>query len=289
MVRHAAMLVNIGQRGDDGRTAWERVKGRRFNRGVPGFGERVMYLKPDSLGKDKLDSRWETGHFLGIQDDSAELIVGTSIGVLKVRSVRSYTNIADRWKALNLFEVVGVPWCPIPGREGVEIKSQVKMAAEFGDKMQHGGDGEPQPFVVRAVKFLKEDVRKYGMTQGRPGCTAANRNAAAVNHSDARRIHIEKLMAEDRHPRYMRAMERLAEAALRKESENVEATATTTATNIGIPGGHATATTRDQQIRFQRENASARYLRQQRSEVRFESVRRKLTRQKRGSDETRLG
>ena len=35
-------------------------------------------------------------------------------------------------------------------------------------------------------------------------------------------------MAEDRHPRYMRAMDRLAEAALRKESQE-EATATTTA------------------------------------------------------------
>ena len=48
-------------------------------------------------------------------------------------------------------------------------------------------------------------------------------------------------MAEDRHPRYMRAMERLAEAALRKESEKVEATATTTATNSCIPGGPAAA------------------------------------------------
>ena len=89
------MLVNIGQRGDDGRTAWERVKGRRFNREAPEFGKRIMYLKPNSFGKDKLDSRWETGHFLGIQDDSAELLVGTSIGVVKARPVRSYTNIAD--------------------------------------------------------------------------------------------------------------------------------------------------------------------------------------------------
>ena len=141
MIRHAAMLLNIGQRGDDGRTAWERVKGRRFNREIPEFGERVMYLKPDSLGKDKLDSRWETGHFLGIQDDSAELIIGTSIGVLKVRSVRSYTDIADRWKGISLFEVVGVPWCPIPGRDGVEIKGRVKMASEFGDRMKHDSEG----------------------------------------------------------------------------------------------------------------------------------------------------
>ena len=35
LIRRAAMLVNIGQRGDDGRTAWERVKGRKFNREAP--------------------------------------------------------------------------------------------------------------------------------------------------------------------------------------------------------------------------------------------------------------
>ena len=128
---------------------------------------------------------------------------------------------------------VGVPRCPIPGRDGVGIKSQVRMAAEFGDRMQHASEGGSQPLVVRAVKFLKEDIRKYGMTQGCPGCVAANRNAAAVNHSDACRIRIEKLMAEDRHPRYMRAMERLAEAALR------ETTATTTATNSGMSGDPA--------------------------------------------------
>ena len=40
MIRHAAMLVNIGQRVDDGRTAWERVKGRRFNREILEFGDR---------------------------------------------------------------------------------------------------------------------------------------------------------------------------------------------------------------------------------------------------------
>ena len=56
-----------------------------------------------------MDSRWETGHFLGIQDEPAELIVGTSIGVLKVRSVRSYTSIADQWGSINRFEVAGVP------------------------------------------------------------------------------------------------------------------------------------------------------------------------------------
>ena len=102
--------------------------------------------------------------------------------------------------------------------------------------MQHGEEDQSLPHVVRAVQFLKEDLEKYGMTQGCPGCTAANRNAAAVNHSDSCRIRIEKLTSEDRHPRNMRAMDRLAESALRKESQE-EATATTTA------AAAATATT----------------------------------------------
>ena len=62
LARHAAMTLNIGQRGEDGRSAWERVKGKCFNREVPEFGEKVLYLKPESLGVNKLDSRWESGH-----------------------------------------------------------------------------------------------------------------------------------------------------------------------------------------------------------------------------------
>ena len=75
--------------------------------------------------------------------------MGASIGVLKVRSVRSYTSIADHWKSISLFEVVGVPWRPIPGRDGVELKSHVRMASEFGDKMEHA-EGQQQPFVARS-------------------------------------------------------------------------------------------------------------------------------------------
>ena len=35
LIRHSAMTLNIGQRGDDGRSAWERVKGRAYNRDIP--------------------------------------------------------------------------------------------------------------------------------------------------------------------------------------------------------------------------------------------------------------
>ena len=131
----------------------ERVKGRRFNREIPEFGERAMYLKPASAGRDKLDSRWEAGHFLVLKDESAELIIGTTVGVLKVRSVRSFTDFGDRWKASSLKSVVGPPWCPIPGRDGTEIKSHARMMSECGDGLQHPDEIAPRLHKVRAVKF----------------------------------------------------------------------------------------------------------------------------------------
>ena len=51
MVRHAAMLVNIGQRGGDGRTAWERVSGRKSNREVPELGGRIMFFEAQQSWK----------------------------------------------------------------------------------------------------------------------------------------------------------------------------------------------------------------------------------------------
>ena len=43
---------------DDGRTAVERVKGRKFRREVCEFGEWVWYLKPGYKGTHKWEERW---------------------------------------------------------------------------------------------------------------------------------------------------------------------------------------------------------------------------------------
>ena len=128
LVRHSAMALNIGQRGEDGRSAWERVKGKCFNREVPEFGEKVLYLKPESLGVNKLDSRWEPGRFFGIRGEPGELCIGAKDGVLKVRTYRSYVTLSERWNAASLFDINGLPWEPVPGREGIEVKASVSFA-----------------------------------------------------------------------------------------------------------------------------------------------------------------
>ena len=90
----------------------------------------MLYLKPESLGVNKLDSRWEPGRFLGIRDESGELYIGTKDGILKVRTFRSYVTLSDRWGAASLFEINGLPWEPVPGREGIEVKASVCFAKE---------------------------------------------------------------------------------------------------------------------------------------------------------------
>ena len=63
---YAAMLLNICSIGEDGKTAYERRRGKRFKREIPEFAESIWYLKPGSTGKNKLDERWGDGVYLGI-------------------------------------------------------------------------------------------------------------------------------------------------------------------------------------------------------------------------------
>ena len=77
-VSHAAATINRYHVGQDGKTAYQRWKGKEFRREVAEFGETVLYLKLGTKGKDKLNSRWETGVWMGIKDETGECVIGTS-------------------------------------------------------------------------------------------------------------------------------------------------------------------------------------------------------------------
>ena len=68
------MLLNLCVVGEDGRTAYERRKGRKFKKVLPEFWECVRYPKPESVGIDKADSRWDNGLFVGLRIESGEVL-----------------------------------------------------------------------------------------------------------------------------------------------------------------------------------------------------------------------
>ncbi len=88
LVKHAANIMNRYQVKKNVKTAYEMVKGRKFRREVAEFGECIMYIVSDSVGKDKRNTRWEDGVFVGIRERSGEILIGTSKGVVKARAFR---------------------------------------------------------------------------------------------------------------------------------------------------------------------------------------------------------
>ena len=68
-----------------------------------------MYLKPNSKGVDKLNPRWEQGVWLGVRDESGEIIIGTPEGVVKARDFKRLPAESDRWSAQSVQSVVGTP------------------------------------------------------------------------------------------------------------------------------------------------------------------------------------
>jgi hypothetical protein len=125
LVEHAAFLLNRGEVGHDGRTSFERCKGKHGR--MPGmeFGEKVLWRRRPVGGHlAKMSILWEDGMFLGVKGSSGEYIIGDPKGIWKTRTVRRRPD-EEKWHRDNLQLVGGVPWRlsvndPKGGRRGLE-------------------------------------------------------------------------------------------------------------------------------------------------------------------------
>ena len=97
LMRYSAALMNRFEVGSDGRTPYERWKGKTFRRKMAEFGEVVLYLMPGTVGVNKHACRWDVGVWLGVRDESGEILIGTSKGVIKANVFRRRGSEAERW------------------------------------------------------------------------------------------------------------------------------------------------------------------------------------------------
>ena len=104
-----------------------------------------MYNPPGRKGRDKFENRWEEGVWLGIADRTNEVIIGTSEGVIKVRDIKRHSIEKDRWDLAKFNAFQGLPWEPIPGRQGIELKCRVNIPAdrEAIEPAMRGEEREP--------------------------------------------------------------------------------------------------------------------------------------------------
>ena len=213
MVDHSAATIDRFQVGSDGKTSYERRRGKKFQKELAEFSECVWYLKAKSKSTPDIKSRWANGVWLGIREESNEIIIGTSEGVIKTRTIRRKADPKDSWNADELNAMKGTPWQPVPGgpdqRIPIRVRPPDQITAEEGEKVAKVAEREVKS---RALKIMKKDLDKYGYTVNCRGCDAAKMGEGQAAHSTECRARITDKLTEDNDPRVTRENVRLARA-----------------------------------------------------------------------------
>ena len=110
LVEFAALLINRYSVGHDGKTPYERLKGKKSNMFGFEFGERVLFRRvPVSAKLAKLDSLWNIGVFVGYRSATGEYMVVTPEGALKTRTLRRQPQ-EERWRREDVESMKYTPW-----------------------------------------------------------------------------------------------------------------------------------------------------------------------------------
>jgi len=153
--------------GKDGKTPYERRRGRKCRVPVVPFGETVWY-KEIKENKAKADSAWTEGIWLGHHRESNETLVGTNEGV-----VRAYAIIrkqeGQRWDRERLKNMKGTPQKPDPSKDGLIIPLRITFD-EPSENLEEESQLPRKEEGPRIMMIRREDLEEHGYTEGCDGC-----------------------------------------------------------------------------------------------------------------------
>ena len=168
LLEHVCLILNARMVGEDGKTAWKRLRGRDFGQRLIGFLESVFYKQPpkgpqhDANGN--MAPRMFPGIFLGYHHTSNCYRVATADGnVIKIRSVLRRP-FADRWCAESIKSIKATPWSlrAIAAPDVIELGRPVEKPVGVED------DRVPIP---RRLKITARILETYGTTDGCAQCS----------------------------------------------------------------------------------------------------------------------
>merc|ERR1712153_220696 len=122
LIRWVAMAYSRYKLGADGKTPYERQKGRKCVLEVVPFRELVRYkqLGETSQERESLESSWFEGVWLGHARGSGEALAGTKDGVVRACTIRRMPE-GERWDAEAIIEMQGIPARPTTSMPGLHI------------------------------------------------------------------------------------------------------------------------------------------------------------------------
>ena len=199
MVEYAGILHTLfSQELHEGLTPFQRIKGRKWQVALPCFGEAVGFRRNT---RSKLDSRWQSGVYLGIRLQSTEKIVGTSQGIFVVQSLKRKPE-GQQWDSTLVAAVRGLPWKTSPEEtgEGARLPEPLAVRAEVSEGLPPPARELARPEVApfRRVYIRQSDLETHGYTAGCEACAAIRegRSRAGINHSEHCRQRVTEALRE---------------------------------------------------------------------------------------------
>ena len=198
--KYAAYLLNRLKVGKDGKTAYERCKGKRATVLGLEFGEKLLYKVKAESKQAKIRARWEYGIFVGVRTQSNEVWIATPEKTFSVRSVRR-TPCEERWTDDNIRWVRRPLWNRYKDDRGADgdLPEDVPQAVAPEPPGPRGGvvfvqtrDRVPRDFYIK-----KTDAEKHGYTRGCAGCSSWFRGLGRQPHTEACRERFRHLMRDE--------------------------------------------------------------------------------------------
>ena len=202
MAEYAAYLVNRLSVGKDGKTPYERNKGKKATVLGVEFGEKLLYKRKAQSKADKINPRWEYGIFVGVRAKSGELWIANRDGIVKARSARRIP-VQARWSVDSVSWVKFVPWHLYKDHAGADGDIPEDQVVD-PVPIESAPEGRVPPSVVctrkvppRAFQIRKSDAEIHGYTRGCPGCTSWFRGLGRQAHTPECRDRFANLLKDD--------------------------------------------------------------------------------------------
>ena len=148
LVSHAATIITYNVCGEDGMSAYHRIRGRPFGGNWISFGEKVRFR----MGRDASDDKrmeLAQGIFVGFQRNGAQYVI-YDFNAQKVVNSRTVTRLPDamKWDSEALQKVKCTPW---------QLHVPTEPEIIFKDKIAQDADAEAPVRLARKMYVRQAD------------------------------------------------------------------------------------------------------------------------------------
>jgi hypothetical protein len=160
LVEHTSDVITKYLQGADGRTAYERLYGKKVHEEALEFGERVQWRKRRAQDTNViLDARWADGIWVGRRWGTCHHRISVGREVFEVRAVQRRP-AEERWSLPSLEAVLALPWCNPAPEEGEAMRVLPPLEGAAAGAPPRARD-EPAP---KRVYIRSTDLDKWGYT-----------------------------------------------------------------------------------------------------------------------------